>query len=64
MLLLGARLGVLSNVTPTLAKKIVLGRHARLRAPALARRLRSGGLVGELILEQRLHSDVSLVLFL
>ena len=62
MLLLGARLGVLSNVSPTLAKKLVLGRRVRLRALALALRLRTGGLVGELVLEQRLHFDVALVL--
>ena len=64
MLLLGARLWVLSNVSPTLAKKLVLGSCVRLRALALALRLRTGGLVGELVLEQRLHFDVALVLFL
>ena len=64
MLLLGARLWVLSNVSPTLAKKLVLGSCVRLRALALALRLRTDGLVGELILEQRLHFDVALVLFL
>ena len=62
--MLGARLGVLSNVSPTLTKKLVFSRRVCLRALALALRLRTGGLVGELILEQRLHFDVSLVLFL
>ena len=64
MLLLGARLWVLSNVSPTLAKKLVLGRRVCLRPLALALRLRPAGLVGELVLEQRLHFDVALVLFL
>ena len=64
MLLLSAHLWVLSNVSPTLAKKLVLDSCVRLRALALALRLRTGGLVGELILEQRLHFDVALVLFL
>ena len=47
MLLFGAGLGVLSNVPPTLAKKLVLGRRVCLRAVAFALRLRPGGLVGE-----------------
>ena len=64
MLLLGARLGVLSNVSPTLAKKLVLGRRVCLRPLALALRLRTGGLVGELVIEQGLHFDVAVVLFL
>src|SRR5215216_1373485 len=64
MLLFGAGLGVLSNVSPTLAKKLVLGRRVCLRPLALALRLRPGGLVGELVLEQRLRFDVALVLFL
>ena len=55
MLLLGARLGVLSNVSPTLAKKLVRGRRVCLRALALVLQLRTGGLVGELVLEQGLH---------
>ena len=62
--MLGARLWVLSNVSSTLAKKLVLGRRVRLIMLALALRLRHGGLVGELVLEQRLHFDVALVLFL
>ena len=64
MLLLGARLWVLSNVSPTLTKKFVLDSCVRLRALALALQLRTGGLVRELVLEQRLHFDVALVLFL
>ena len=43
MLLLGARLWVLSNVSPTLAKKLVLSSCVRLRALALALRLRTDG---------------------
>ena len=62
--MLGARFGVLSNVSPTLAKKLVFGRRVRLRTLALALGLRTGGLVGELVLEQRLDFDVALVLFL
>ena len=64
MLLFGARLGVLSNVSPTLAKKLVLGRRVFLPALALALRLRTSGLVGELVLELGLHFDVTLILFL
>ena len=63
MLLFGAHLGVLPNVSPTLARKLVLGRRACLCPLALALRLRPGGLVGELVLEQRLNFDVALVLF-
>ena len=64
MILLGAHLWVLSNVSPTLAKKLVLGRRVRLIMLALALGLRTGGLVGELFLEQRLPFNVQLVLFL
>ena len=45
-------------------KKLVLGRRICLRALALALRLWPEGLVGELVLKQRLHFDVALVFFL